>query len=233
MIAATPIRRRLLSDAVHDRLLGEILAGSLAPGEPLPSERSLSESLNVNRHAVREALKRLQQAGLVTISQGGATRVNDWRRSAGLDLLVAIAKTGAPGPDFLLDVVEMRRAIGVDVARRAATRSGGETREQIRLWSGKPPAERTSELDRADAYRSFWNDLVVASGSLPYRLAYNSLIQAQEVHAEALASLTLPELSDARQQRELARAVFQGDAVRAERAARRLLDLAVEAASAL
>ena len=72
MSATTP--RRLASERVHERLRADVLSGRVAPGEPLPSERVLSEELGVNRHAVREAVKRLQQAGLVTVSHGGATR---------------------------------------------------------------------------------------------------------------------------------------------------------------
>ena len=45
-----------VSDRVHERLRGQILDGTLAPGDPVPSERSLAEELGVTRHAVREAL---------------------------------------------------------------------------------------------------------------------------------------------------------------------------------
>ena len=82
----------LASGEVHRRLREQILSGELAPGDPIPSERALSEELGVNRHAVREALKRLQQAGLVRISQGGATRVLDWRDSAGLEVLLDLMR---------------------------------------------------------------------------------------------------------------------------------------------
>ena len=63
------------SDAIHRALRRAILDGTYGPDTALPSERQLSEELGASRHAVREALKRLQQAGLIAISQGGATRV--------------------------------------------------------------------------------------------------------------------------------------------------------------
>src|SRR3954454_1757230 len=99
MAAAQPAAdpRRLAHELVYERLLGQVLDGRLAAGGPLPSERALAEQSGVNRHAVREAIKRLQQAGLLQVSQGGATRVRDWRTSAGLDLLVALAGV-ARGP---------------------------------------------------------------------------------------------------------------------------------------
>src|SRR5918998_4492517 len=77
-----------VSGQIYARLRADILAGLYEPGDALPSERRLSEDLQANRHGIREALKRLQQAGLVAISQGGATRVRDWRRHGGLELLL-------------------------------------------------------------------------------------------------------------------------------------------------
>ena len=76
-----------VSGKVFSQLRKQILSGSLAPGDPLPSERTLVGELGVSRHAVREALRRLQQAGLIAVSQGGATRVLDLRSSGGLELL--------------------------------------------------------------------------------------------------------------------------------------------------
>ena len=67
-----PVERRSLSDAVFDQLSGEILAGSLAPGDALPSERRLCELLQVNRGAVREGLKRLRQAVAQELHAQGA-----------------------------------------------------------------------------------------------------------------------------------------------------------------
>src|SRR3954462_5974607 len=50
----------------------------MQPGESLPSERRLAEVLGVSRPAVREAIKRLTQAGLVEVRQGDATTVRDF-----------------------------------------------------------------------------------------------------------------------------------------------------------
>ena len=87
-----------LSSRIHAHLRAEILTGRLEADEPLPSERRLSEELGASRHAVREALKRLQQAGLIAISQGGATRVRDWRRHGGLELMLELGEPTATRP---------------------------------------------------------------------------------------------------------------------------------------
>ena len=99
-----------LSAQIHARLRGAILAGEYGAGDALPSERRLSDELRASRHAVREALKRLQQSGLVRISQGGATRVRDWRRHGGLELLLELDEVPA-GLDIERPVREMRASV--------------------------------------------------------------------------------------------------------------------------
>src|SRR5690348_11281746 len=100
------------SSQVHARLRADILTGRYRAGDALPSERSLSEELQTSRHVVREALKRLQQAGLVAISQGGATRVRDWRHHGGLELLL---EGDVPASlNAARAAMEMRACIGAD-----------------------------------------------------------------------------------------------------------------------
>src|SRR3954449_1127182 len=122
-----------LSGQIYSRLRAEILGDRYAAGDALPSERRLSEELETNRHAVREALKRLQQAGLVSISQGGATRVRDWRRHGGLDLLLALGAEGPAPPELGLvrAALEMRASIGADAARLCALRADDALRAEL------------------------------------------------------------------------------------------------------
>ena len=137
----------LLSDRIHAQLRDQILAGELAPGAAVPSERRLSEQLGASRHAVREALKRLQEAGLVRISQGGATRVRDWRHDGGLDLLLALAATGDVPPELELERagLEMRASIGADgpaAPRSAPPPRSGPTSSPARRRSPRTMTSR-------------------------------------------------------------------------------------------
>src|SRR3954468_710360 len=122
-----------VSSRVHARLRADILSGLYDAGDALPSERRLSEDLGASRHAVREALKRLQQAGLVSISQGGATRVRDWRHHGGLELLLDVAADGdAPDPLHApRAAMEVGACIGADAARRCAERGSAALRAQL------------------------------------------------------------------------------------------------------
>lgn len=56
---------RTLADGLHDALREDIVRGRLLPGEHI-NERALARAWGASRTPVREALRRLEQAGLVT-----------------------------------------------------------------------------------------------------------------------------------------------------------------------
>src|SRR6476646_294362 len=87
LAAIGPVARSSVVDAVASRLQGEILAGRIAAGSRLPSERELSLALGVNRLTLRAALGRLEALGLVATRHGAGTVVASWRERAGLDAL--------------------------------------------------------------------------------------------------------------------------------------------------
>jgi DNA-binding FadR family transcriptional regulator/DNA-binding PadR family transcriptional regulator len=126
---------------------------------------------------VREALRRLQQLGLVKVSQGGATRVLDWRANAGLDLAMALASAGDVLPVATLerDVLEMRACIGADAARLCAQRAARAARESIADAVDEYAAAVPDLVRMEAADLAFWRRVVESSGNITYLLAFNSL----------------------------------------------------------
>jgi DNA-binding FadR family transcriptional regulator len=214
----------LLSDRIHTRLRAEILSGALPPGAAVPSERRLAEELGASRHAVREALKRLQESGLVRISHGGATRVRDWRHEGGLELLLAVAAQGDVPPELEAEraAMELRACIGADAARRAAERADAAQRAELlaraeALAAAPVPEQRNVEYER------FWDVVVDGAGNVAYRLALNTLVAGQHVlvlDAERVAA----ELGDPEAIRALAAAIAERRADDARAVAAELLE---------
>lgn len=68
-----PIKSGHLSHRVMEELKGALLNGSLRPGDRLPTETELSESLGVGKSSVREAIKMLEVLGVVETRQGDGT----------------------------------------------------------------------------------------------------------------------------------------------------------------
>lgn len=224
-----PIARRSLSQSVYERLRDGIVTGELGSGTKLPSERDLSQALGVNRGAVREALKRLEQARLVSIRQGGAARVLDYRANAGLDLLSELLFAGG-NLDVLAarGVIEMRGVLGPEIARRCAERRSEDQALQLEDVVERLVAE--PDLDGRQALSlEFWGTLVEGSRNVAYRLAYNSLRTSYDTFRGALVEVMSAELRDEEGFRAVARAVRAQDGAAAAEAASGLLGRGAEA----
>ena len=220
-----PVERSTASGAAFDQLFDGLIEGHLRPGDVLPAERALTERLQVNRQAVREALQRLAQAGLIDIKQGGSTRVLDYRHSASLDLLphLLIRQDGSPDPAVARSIMEMRASLGPDVARLAASRATSRHIEELREVIGKMETadedlERLVPLDLR-----FWDGLIEAAGNIAYRLAFNSLRRTYEPLQEVLRWVLADELLASRDRRTVLASLEAGDADKAAEAARSLL----------
>ncbi len=221
MAAAEQIPRA--SERVHAVLRADILAGRLAPGDGVPSERALAERLTVHRQSVREALKRLEQAGLVRIHQGGATRVLDWRETAGLDLLTDLVHggPGSPTPELVRAIIEMRASIGIDAARRCAVRADDALLAEVgRLAEAAADLIGKGDVTLEERYAAMWLTVVLGSENIAYRLAFNSLMRSLGDHP-GVAELVRP--GDACAIRAFAKAMLARDAAAVGAAAARLL----------
>jgi DNA-binding FadR family transcriptional regulator len=219
------VRRQSLSDAVFEQLRDQILRGDRLPGAALPAERALCQALGVNRGAVREALRRLEQARLVAVRQGGISRVLDYRDSAGLELLgvLVVDADGRFDERVVRGILEMRSALGTDVARLAALRGGERCAANLEVEVRAMRSAR-GELARLQALASrFWAQLVEGADNVAYRLAFNALDQTYDRGRALLAGALEPELRDLAAYSAIAEAVRNGDAEVAARRARRLL----------
>ncbi|RUP27747.1 MAG: FadR family transcriptional regulator [Mycolicibacterium sp.] len=228
-----PVARSAVSDSVFAHLVDEILSGRVAVDDALPSERELALAFAVNRHAIREALKRLQQARLVRISHGGKTRVQDWRQTAGLDVLSTLAATGAvPALQIARDIMVMRRSVAADAARLCARNATAEQLASIAAAAAAYPAQRTDESFAVDL--TFWTAIIDGSGNLAYRLALNTLVAAfADIGFESIADLgTAAELADRDAHITLAERLVARDADAAYRVADELLGRVVDTLSA-
>jgi GntR family transcriptional repressor for pyruvate dehydrogenase complex len=208
----SPVTRRSVPDEVYDQLLGEMLVGDLAAGEPLPSERRLAEVLGVSRPAVREALQRLASAGFVDVRQGGSTTVRDFRRLGGLDLLPRLLLAGG-GLDLAVarSILEARAHVGPRIAELAATRGGPETGRLL----DRAVADLAADDDgvrRQHVALVFWEHLVEAADSVTFRLMFNSMRAAYVPLIEALAPLMAAEVDRVEAYAALTEAVRAGDA---------------------
>ena len=220
-----PVQRSSVADAVFDQLLDEVLSGQIDAGDPLPAERALTAALGVNRQAVREALQRLAEAGLVEIRHGGRTLVRDFRASAGLDLLprLLVRPDGTVDADVANALMELRAGLGPDVARRCAERADAATGSRIADLTARM-ADAGEDLGVIAALDlQFWDAIVEGADNIAYRFAFNGMRRTYEPIAELLRQTLSPELLDHAGRGVIAAAITAGDGAAAAAGAARLL----------
>ena len=71
----TPIKTTNISKLVMESIKQALLRRSLQPGDRLPTETELCESLGVGKSSVREAIKMLEVLGVVETRQGEGTYI--------------------------------------------------------------------------------------------------------------------------------------------------------------
>ena len=115
--------------------LGEaIIAGRYAAGSSLPPEPMLCEELGISRTVVREAVKSLIAKGLITTGPKVGTRVlaSDYWNWFDPDVIAWQSKAGLT-PEFLRDLLDLRRVVEPAAMRLAAERATPQDLAEIEL----------------------------------------------------------------------------------------------------
>jgi GntR family transcriptional repressor for pyruvate dehydrogenase complex len=111
--ALRPVRERKMED-LYAYFQTRILSDEWAAGTRLPGERELAERFNTNRNTLREAIRRLEQSGLVSVRHGQGVTVSDFRRTGGLDLVapfLAVGRDIREKAELMLNVLEPRKRV--------------------------------------------------------------------------------------------------------------------------
>ena len=118
------IQASRLYEQIVQQIEESILKGELGEGSQLPAERDLAKQFGVSRTAVREAIKALQEKGLVDAFPGRGTFVTNGNSNSMRRSLDRIIKSGEP--DGWAYLVEVREILEPEIAAMAAMRAGSQ-----------------------------------------------------------------------------------------------------------
>lgn len=160
MAGAFSVRRDPVSSELSRHLLEYITRSTIQPGERLPPERVLAETLHVGRSNVREALRVLAFLGLVEIRPGSGT----YLLTPGSQLLPrAVEWSLLVGERLSMDMIEARRVIEIGIAGLAAQRASSTDIDDLRTLVGRMATDDVGEFVEADA--SFHLRLAESAGN--------------------------------------------------------------------
>jgi len=170
---AEPLRRRLSAvktqrafEAISRQIHNRIAAGEFKIDDRLPNERELARTLEVSRHAVREALRTLESVGLVRLCKGasGGAFISAGRPDAVADVMRGIFMIGGIPLEQLTEARLWIESLVVQVACERADNAAFDTLEQnLRLAEREIRAGHLAQKARLNI--EFHDLLAAATGN--------------------------------------------------------------------
>jgi GntR family transcriptional regulator, transcriptional repressor for pyruvate dehydrogenase complex len=112
-----PVERKKLYESIVEQMRNLIESRAWKPGERLPSEREITQMLNVGRTSVREALRILEALGYIDIRPGDGSYVrNTVDFTASLQKMLEAVQVD----DLFVEILEARELLEAQIAFLAA-----------------------------------------------------------------------------------------------------------------
>ena len=180
---------RMRRATTADQIKQLILTRNLRPGDPLPTEAELCETLDVSRSSVREAIRTLSTLDIVDVRHGHGTYVG----GMSLDPMVqALVFRGVLAPDgsieALREVVEVRLALDLAMAERVVSATAGRDLAEQQAMVDEMERRAARNDTFLDADRAFHTSLFALTGN---RLAEQLVGAFWDVHTAVLPQLGL------------------------------------------
>lgn len=178
---------RMRRATTADEIKKLILTRDLKPGDPLPTEAELCETLNVSRSSVREAIRTLSTLDIVDVRHGHGTYVG----AMSLDPMVqALVFRGVLSPDGTLnalrEVVEVRLALDLALAETIVGGAVGEDAAELSLLVDEMVDKASRGESFLEADRAFHTKLFAVTGN---RLAVQLVGAFWDVHTAVIPQL--------------------------------------------
>lgn len=154
----------LKAPRLHQRIAMEIVqliaAGTFPPGERLPAERHLAQSLRVSRSSLREALSQLEMDGVLEIRVGSGAWV---RRRSSVPSAAPLALPEPAASPF--DLLRARRILEPEAAALAARAASPAQRDDLARAFERLARDMRANRRSPDADRDFHLQIARASGN--------------------------------------------------------------------
>lgn len=167
-MALHKIERESITKKVYEELEKQIVDGAWKPGERLPSETELANSMGVSRTTVRNALQRLSTLGLIETKLGDGSYVK--KVNVGDQFKAVLLPNVYMQPHSIQEVLEFRCAIEIQTAGIAASKATRDDVRKLRKIFLSQQDEKCSDTEYAKRDLDFHYEIA--------KIARNSLITA-------------------------------------------------------
>ena len=125
-----PVGGQSVVNKIVDNITNAIINGELNPGDKIPTEAELSESMGAGRNSVREAIKVLEAYGVVHIKRAEGTFVSQEYDSR---MIYPVLYGIILQKDSTSQIVELRKVIDVGLLQLAVDKLRSKSLEQTQM----------------------------------------------------------------------------------------------------
>jgi GntR family transcriptional repressor for pyruvate dehydrogenase complex len=155
------VRRNKVYEEVA-RQIERLILKKLKPGDKLPSERELAETLGVSRSSIRDAIRSLELMGMVEPRQGAGTIVREISSESLANPLANVLKRKE---ELVSELLDFRKMLEPPLAARAAARiSADEISEMEEILQRQQEKQNQGEAAVAED-AEFHYSIALASGN--------------------------------------------------------------------
>jgi GntR family transcriptional regulator, transcriptional repressor for pyruvate dehydrogenase complex len=141
-----PIESKTVVEKIVQQITDSILEGELKPGDKIPTETEMIQTLGIGRNSVREAIKMLSALGILEIRRGDGTYITKNISSLVLDPLVYSVIIEQSSND---EIVELRETLEIDVLEMAIDKVTADDITGLKkLLEDSNDAYRQKDLDK-------------------------------------------------------------------------------------
>jgi GntR family transcriptional regulator, transcriptional repressor for pyruvate dehydrogenase complex len=158
----TPIARQSLADGLAERVRTLIQTGDFKPGDRLPSINEMARRFGVGHPTLREALKKLETLGIVTIRHGSGVYVG---RDDNSLVISNPVYTGAITRKLLIDLIEARIPVELTSVSLAATNATAEHLGEMRALLVRAEENLDDDAVLSVINMAFHRSIATASGN--------------------------------------------------------------------
>ena len=169
-------------ESVVEKIRTLIKQENFGPGDILPPERQLSEKFKVSRHSLREAIRVLQEQGVLSARQGSGNYI---QATSQADLVRALGFSTGGSARKLYDLFQMREMLEPQIAALAAQLASSEQLDIIKQFAAL--VESTEDFKEAQQHdQSLHEAIAAATGN---ELLFNVL---REINKSMLPTASSP-----------------------------------------
>lgn len=189
-----PIQTSRAFEEIAEQIRRELVARRLRAGDRLPPERELAVLFGVSRNTLREALRSLENAGLLRLQKGawGGAFVRESTGDAIVAGLRDMFHLGAIAPEHLTEARVMIETIAVRAACERATREDLDALSANIAAAAKASREKAGFYDQAAIHLDFHRILARATKNPVMVIVMEALLDVMHHFIRAIGQTRNP-----------------------------------------